>query len=59
MSDAQMLIYTYHLTDQVYDYQTTWDGNAYHYAYRWMEPMEWQLYMAGIRLAARLNAIYR
>lgn len=59
MTDEQMLIYTYHLTDQVYDYQTTWDGNTYHYAYRWMQPMEWQLYMAGIRLAARLNAIYR
>lgn len=59
MTDQQMLIDTYHLTGEIYDYQTSWDGNAYHYAYRWMDPMEWQLYMAGIRLAARLNAIYR
>lgn len=59
MTDQQMLIDTYHLTGEIYDYQTSWDGNAYHYAYRWMDPMEWQLYMAGVRLAARLNAIYR
>lgn len=59
MTDAQMLIYTYNITAQVYDYQTTWDGNTYYYAYRWMEPMEWQLYMAGIRLAQHLNALYK
>lgn len=59
MTDEQCLIYTYHLTDSIYNYQTTWDGNTYHYAYQWSQPTEWQLYMAGIQLAKKLNTIYR
>jgi hypothetical protein len=58
MTEAETLLYTYHLTDSVYQYQSTWSGNAYHYAYRWASAMEYQLYMAGIKLAQSLNAIF-
>ena len=58
MTEAEILLYTYHLTDSVYQYQSTWSGNAYHYAYRWASAMEYQLYMAGIKLAQSLNAIF-
>ena len=58
MTEAERLLYTYHLTDSVYQYQSTWSGNAYHYAYRWASAMEYQLYMAGIKLAQSLNAIF-
>ena len=37
----------------------TWDGNTYHYIYRWRTEMEEQLYIAGIRLAKLLNEIYK
>lgn len=57
MSPAELLIRNYHVTEEIYAYQTTWDGNAYHYIYRWHEPMELQLYAAGIRLAKLLNEI--
>jgi hypothetical protein len=59
MSDSELLIQTYHLTEAIYAYQETWDGNTYHYIYRWHEPMEKQLYIAGIRLARLLNDMYR
>ena len=58
MTEAERLLYTYHLTDSVYQYQSTWSGNAYHYAYRWASAMEYQLYMAGIKLAQSRNAIF-
>lgn len=58
MTEEETLLYTYHLTDSVYQYQSTWSGNAYHYAYRWASAMEYQLYMAGIKLAQSLNAIF-
>ena len=58
MTEAETLLYTYYLTDSVYQYQSTWSGNAYHYAYRWASAMEYQLYMAGIKLAQSLNAIF-
>ena len=58
MTESETLLYTYHLTDSVYQYQSTWSGNAYHYAYRWASAMEYQLYMAGIKLAQSLNAIF-
>lgn len=58
MSDEETLLYTYHVTDDIYQYHPTWSGNAYHYAYRWVETVEFQMYMAGIRLAAHLNAIF-
>lgn len=59
MSDSELLIQTYHLTEAIYAYQQTWDGNTYHYIYRWHEPMEKQLYIAGIRLARLLNDLWR
>lgn len=59
MSDAKLLVRNYHLTEAVYAYQATWDGNTYHYIYHWRQPMEEQLYIAGIRLAQLLNEIYR
>ncbi len=58
-TDATLLLDTYHLTSDIYEYQTTWDGNTYHYIYRWHIPMEEQLYIAGIRLAQLLNEIYK
>ena len=58
-SDAELLLRTYHITEAIYAYQQTWDGNTYHYIYRWKQPMEEQLYIAGIRLAQVLNRIYK
>lgn len=58
MSDAEILLHNYHFTAEIYAYQTTWDGNAYHYVYHFAVPMEWQLYAAGIRLANLLNELY-
>lgn len=58
-SDAELLVETYHVTDAIYRYQETWDGNTYHYIYAWHAPMEKQLYIAGIRLAQLLNSIYK
>jgi hypothetical protein len=58
MSDSETLLYTYHLTSDLYTYQSTWSGNAYHYAYHWTSAMEYQLYMAGIKLAQCLNDIF-
>lgn len=59
MSDEQLLVECYHMTDAIYKYQEIWDGNTYHYIYTWREPMEEQLYIAGIRLAKLLNEIYK
>ena len=58
LSREELLIRNYRLTESVYAYQPLWDGNTYHYIYRWHQPMEEQLYIAGIRLAKLLNAIY-
>ena len=58
MTEQETLLFTYHLTDSVYQYQSTWSGNAYHYAYRWASAMEYQLYMAGIKLAQSLNQLF-
>ena len=54
-SDEQLLIDSYHMTESIYQYQQIWDGNTYHYIYTWRQPMERQLYIAGIRLAMWLN----
>ncbi|MBO4518891.1 MAG: S1/P1 nuclease [Paludibacteraceae bacterium] len=59
MSEEELLLRSYHFTEAIYDYQQTWDGNTYHYIYRWHIPMEEQLYIAGIRLAKALNEIYK
>lgn len=58
MSEEELLLRNYHFTEAIYAYQATWDGNTYHYIYRWHEPMEEQLYIAGIRLAKLLNGVY-
>ena len=58
MTDEELLLETYHLTESIYRYQESWDGNTYHYIYTWHEFMERQLYIAGIRLAQLLNSIY-
>ena len=58
MTDEETILQTYHLTDAVYQYHTTWNGNAYHYSYYWMDEMEWQLYTAGVKLAQALNRIF-
>jgi len=57
-SDEELLLMSYHLTEEIYHYQESWDGNTYHYIYHWREAMEWQLYVAGIRLAKLLNEIF-
>ena len=59
MSEEELLLRSYHFTEAIYDYQQTWDGNTYHYIYRWHIPMEEQLYIAGIRLAKALNELYK
>lgn len=58
MSDTELLLRSYHVTEEIYAYQENWDGNAYHYIYRWRQPMELQLYIAGIRLAKVLNEMF-
>ena len=57
-TDTELLLMSYHVTEDIYRYQESWDGNTYHYIYRWRQPMEWQLYVAGIRLAKLLNSIF-
>ena len=59
LTDEQTLLQTYHITDDIYQYHTTWNGNAYHYTYHWTAPMEWQMYVAGVKLAQSLNMIYK
>ena len=59
MSEEELVLRNYHFTQSIYDYQQTWDGNTYHYIYRWHIPMEEQLYIAGIRLAKALNELYK
>ena len=59
MTDRELLLHNYHLTEAIYAYQAAWDGNTYHYIYRWRQPMEYQLYVAGIRLAQVLNRMYK
>ena len=58
-TDTELLLMSYHVTEDIYAYQQTWDGNTYHYIYHWRQPMEYQLYVAGIRLAQLLNSIYK
>ena len=58
-TDEELLLRTYHLTEDIYAYQQSWDGNTYHYIYRWHSACEEQLYIAGIRLAQLLNSMYK
>ena len=59
LTDEETILQTYHVTDEIYQYHTTWNGNAYHYSYHWMDEMEWQMYTAGVKLAQSLNLIYK
>lgn len=58
MTPEQTLLHTYHLTSDLYEYQNTWSGNAYHYAYHWTQTVEFQMYMAGVHLANHLNELF-
>ena len=58
-TEEELLLQTYHLTEAIYAYQENWDGNTYHYIYRWHTDCEKQLYIAGIRLAKLLNSIFK
>lgn len=58
LTPEQILLHNYHFTKAIYDYQATWDGNAYHYIYHFIHPMEWQLYATGIHLAKLLNNLF-
>lgn len=58
LTEADLILQSYHLTSEIYDYQQTFDGNTYHYIYKFHQPMEWQLYKAGVRLAVWLEEIY-
>lgn len=53
------LRHTYDMTERIYQYQQTWSGSAYKYAYDWQNEMNGQLYAAGVKLAVLLNSIYK
>jgi len=57
-SAAELTANNYHLVSAIYEYQPSYDGNAYHYIYRWREAAEHQLFVAGVRLAKILNELY-
>ncbi len=57
-SRADELRYNYNLTESIYEYHKTWDGNAYKYAYVWRDKLDYQLYCAGVKLAKLLNELY-
>lgn len=58
MTEEELLIHNYRLTEEIYAYQEKWNQNGYVYVYHFAPAMEWQLYAAGIRLAMLLNALY-
>ena len=58
LTDEELLLHNYHLTEEIYAYQTTWNGNAFVYVYHFAPALEWQLYAAGIRLSMILNELY-
>jgi len=57
-SRGALLLRTYRVTEGIYDYQRTFDGNTWHYIYRWHGACERQLFTAGVRLAQYLNRLY-
>lgn len=57
MTKEDALRHNYRLTNEIYEYHSTWNGNTYHYIYRWKHATEQQLYMAGVRLAFILNKL--
>ncbi len=58
LEKEEFVIHNYLLTNEIYEYQSSWDENTYHYIYRFAPQMEWQLYAAGIYTARVLNEIY-
>lgn len=58
MTEADILRHNYALSNEIYEYQETWDGDSLHYVYHFSRKLEWQLYACGIRLAMLLNEIY-
>lgn len=58
-SETEMVLENYHVTSEIYEYQKKFDGNTYHYIYKFHQPMEWQLYKAGVRLAMWLEQLYK
>ena len=58
LTDEELLLHNYHLTEEIYAYQTTWNGNAFVYIYHFVPALEWQLYAAGIRLSMIVNELY-
>lgn len=58
-TEAELLLDNYNLCNAIYAYQTDWNGNTYHYVYHWHAAMEHQLYTAAVRLAKRMNEIYK
>ena len=52
------LIQNYNITNDIYRHYEKWNGNAYHYAYKWKDILNLQLYRSGITLAKILNEIY-
>ncbi len=57
LTEQETLLHTYHLTDAIYQYQSIWSGNSYHYAYQWSQAVEYQMYLAGVHLAQILNQL--
>ena len=58
-SRGDLLLRTYRLTESIYDYQCTFDGNTWHYIYHWHEPCEHQLFTAAVRLAMCIERLYK
>lgn len=58
MTAEDVILHNYQMVNSIYEHYATWDGNGYHYVYRWASEMEWQLYAAGIRLAQILEELY-
>ena len=56
LSREDELRHTYGIISGIYNYQ--YDGNAYHYAYHWKDTLNYQLYLAGVKLAQVLNVLY-
>ena len=57
-SRGDLLLRTYGITQAIYAYQRTFDGNTWHYIYHWHEPCEHQLFTAAVRLARCLETLY-
>ena len=58
MTNEELLLHNYRLTEEIYAYHEEWNGNPFVYVYHFAPEMEWQLYAAGIRLAMLLNELY-